>query len=203
MGNSTTGLIMVFAVTIYGVAKTFFWPTMLGVVGERFPRGGAVTMGFVGGVGMLSAGLLGGPGIGYKQDYFASNKIKAEALEAYDRYKADDENSFLFLTPIKGLNGSKVAIVKDDGEQLQADIERWESTGKSLESNDNLSALKTWWNNAGKHAKKDKEPVENAGFYGAGKALVVTAFIPLVMAFGYVILILYFKKRGGYRQIEI
>lgn len=203
LGNSTTGLIMVFAVTIYGVAKTFFWPTMLGVVGERFPRGGAVTMGFVGGVGMLSAGLLGGPGIGYKQDYFASNKIKAEALEAYDRYKADDENSFLFLTPIKGLNGSKVAIVKDDGEQLQADIERWESTGKSLESNDNLSALKTWWNNAGKHAKKDKEPVENAGFYGAGKALVVTAFIPLVMAFGYVILILYFKKRGGYRQIEI
>ena len=38
---------------------------MLGVVGERFPKGGAVTMGTMGGIGMLSAGLLGGPGIGY------------------------------------------------------------------------------------------------------------------------------------------
>lgn len=203
LGNSTTGLVMVLAVTIYGIAKSFFWPTMLGVVGERFPRGGAVTMGFVGGVGMLSAGLLGGPGIGYKQDYFASNKIKAEAPQAYDRYKAADENSFLFFPPIKGLNGSKVAIVKDNGEQLRADIERWESTGKNLEANDNLSALQAWWNKAGEYASEDREPVEQAGFYGAGKALVVTALIPVVMAFGYLILILYFKKRGGYKQIEI
>ncbi len=203
LGNSTSGLIMIFAVTIYGIAKTFFWPTMLGVVGERFPKGGAITMGFVGGVGMLSAGLLGGPGIGYKQDYFASNKMKTEAPEAYDRYKADDDNSFLFLTPIKGLNGSKVAIVKDNGEQLQRDIERWESTGKTLEENDNLSALKAWWANAEQYASKDKEPVEQAGFYGAGKALMVTALIPVIMALGYFILILYFKKRGGYEQIEI
>ena len=37
------------------------WPTMLGVASERFPRGGALALGTVGGVGMLSAGLLGGP----------------------------------------------------------------------------------------------------------------------------------------------
>ncbi|TLP71850.1 MFS transporter [Maribacter sp. ACAM166] len=203
LGTATTGLIMVFAVTIYGIAKTFFWPTMLGVVGERFPRGGAVVMGFVGGVGMLSAGLLGGPGIGYKQDYFASSKIKTEAPQAYDRYKADDENSFLFFSPIKGLNGSKVAIVKDNGEQLQGDIERWESTGKTVDENDNLNALQTWWSNAEQNAPEDKEPVEQAGFYGAGKALVVTALIPVIMAIGYFVLILYFKKRGGYKQIEI
>ena len=60
LGNSTTGLFMVIAVTIYGIGKTFFWPTMLGVVGERFPKGGAVVMGIIGGIGMLSAGLLGG-----------------------------------------------------------------------------------------------------------------------------------------------
>ncbi|MDO1512169.1 MFS transporter [Maribacter confluentis] len=203
LGNSTTGLIMVFAVTIYGIAKTFFWPTMLGVVGERFPKGGAVVMGFVGGVGMLSAGLLGGPGIGYKQDYFASNHIKNEAPKAYDRYKADDNNSFLFFPPIKGLNGSKVAIVKDNGTQLDGDIERWESTGKTLNENENLSALQLWWNNAEQYALEDKEPVEQAGFYGAGRALVVTALIPVIMAIGYFILILYFKSRGGYKQIEI
>ncbi len=203
LGNSTTGMVMVLAVTIYGIAKTFFWPTMLGVVGERFPKGGAITMGIIGGVGMLSAGLLGGPGIGYKQDYFASEKIKTESQESYDRYKADHENSFLFFEPIKGLDGSKVAILKDGGEQLHGDIERWESTGKTLENNDNLSGLKNWWDNAKNYVETDKEPVEQAGFYGAGRALVITAIVPVVMAIGYFLLILYFRKRGGYKQIEI
>ena len=59
-----TGLGILVAATLYGFGKTFFWPTMLGVVGERFPRGGAITMGAVGATGALSAGLLGTPGIG-------------------------------------------------------------------------------------------------------------------------------------------
>ena len=77
----TTGMAILAAATIYGVGKTFFWPTMLGVVGERFPRGGALTMGTMGGIGMLSAGLLGGPGIGYKQDYFASQTISRRGAD--------------------------------------------------------------------------------------------------------------------------
>ena len=36
-------------------------------------------MGTVGGIGMLSAGLLGGPGIGYVQDKYASEKLKQES----------------------------------------------------------------------------------------------------------------------------
>lgn len=62
--------------TVYAVGKTFYWPTMLGVISERFPRGGALALGISGGIGMLSAGLLGAPGIGYKQDYFAVQKIQ-------------------------------------------------------------------------------------------------------------------------------
>ena len=49
---------------------------MLGVVGERFPKGGALAMGAMGGIGMLSAGLLGGPGIGYTQDVNATAKLR-------------------------------------------------------------------------------------------------------------------------------
>ncbi|MGB0409421.1 MAG: MFS transporter [Opitutales bacterium] len=37
----STGLAMIFgAATLYGVGKTYFWPTMLGVVAEQTPRGG-------------------------------------------------------------------------------------------------------------------------------------------------------------------
>jgi hypothetical protein len=49
------------ALAVYAIGKTFFWPTMLAVVGDRFPRTGAVAMSIMGGIGMMSAGLLGGP----------------------------------------------------------------------------------------------------------------------------------------------
>jgi MFS family permease len=74
------------AATVYGIGKTFYWPTMLGVISERFPRGGALALGFSGGVGMLAAGLLGGPGIGYFQDYAAVQKLGDDP--AYGRYKS-------------------------------------------------------------------------------------------------------------------
>ena len=45
LGSATTGMAVLAAATIYGIGKTFLWPTMLGVVGERFPRGGAPSAG--------------------------------------------------------------------------------------------------------------------------------------------------------------
>ncbi len=76
LGYAGAGLAVIVAGTIYAVGKTFFWATMLGVVGERFPKGGALTMGTIGGIGMLSAGLLATPTIGYQQDYYASQKLR-------------------------------------------------------------------------------------------------------------------------------
>ncbi|HMC66137.1 MAG TPA: MFS transporter, partial [Gemmataceae bacterium] len=61
LGNAVGVILCLLAVTVYGVGKTFFWPTMLAVVSERFPKGGAVTLSAIGGVGMLSAGFLGSP----------------------------------------------------------------------------------------------------------------------------------------------
>ena len=110
LGSTQTGLIIVLAATIYGLGKTFFWPTMLGVVGERFPRGGAVTMGMIGGIGMLSAGFLGGPGIGYKQDYYAAKKLAEDSQKTFDRYKSEQANRFLVFPEINGLDGIKVAV---------------------------------------------------------------------------------------------
>ena len=76
------------AVTIYGIGKTFYWPTLLGVISERFPRGGALALGLSGGIGMMAAGAIGGPGIGYKQDYFASESAREGSVETYERYRA-------------------------------------------------------------------------------------------------------------------
>jgi MFS family permease len=45
------------AATVFGVGKTFFWPTMLGVTAEQFPRGGALLLSLMGGAGMLSVAV--------------------------------------------------------------------------------------------------------------------------------------------------
>jgi hypothetical protein len=45
------------AATVFGVGKTFFWPTMIGVTAEQFPRGGALLLGLMGGAGMLSVAV--------------------------------------------------------------------------------------------------------------------------------------------------
>jgi hypothetical protein len=46
------------AATVFGVGKTYFWPTMLGVTSERFPKGGALLMNLMGGAGMLAIGIV-------------------------------------------------------------------------------------------------------------------------------------------------
>jgi hypothetical protein len=45
------------AATTFAVGKTYFWPTMLGVTAEQFPRGGALLISIMGGVGMLSVAV--------------------------------------------------------------------------------------------------------------------------------------------------
>lgn len=201
IGSVEAAALVWVAVTIYGVGKTFLWPTMLGVVGERFPKGGAITMGAIGGVGMLSAGLLGGPGIGYKQDYYASQNLKAEASETYERYKAGSENSFLFLPPITGLDGSKVGVVLDKGgpgTDLSNTVAQLEEDGRE---NADVAKLNTWWNEEGKeHIEDDKAPVAAANVYGGRMALKLTALVPTAMAIGYLLLLLYFQSKGGYQQ---
>lgn len=44
--------------TIYGLGIVYFWPTMLGVTAERFPRGGAFLLGLMGCVGNLAIAAI-------------------------------------------------------------------------------------------------------------------------------------------------
>ncbi len=109
--GSAAGWAILIPATVYGVGKTFLWPTMLGVVGERFPKGGALAMGAMGGVGMLSAGLLGGPGFGYVQDVNASSKLEQLNPAAYEQVVSSEKNHFLFFKPVAGLDGAKVEAI--------------------------------------------------------------------------------------------
>jgi hypothetical protein len=76
------GLAAIFgAATLYGIGKTFFWPTMLGVTAEQCPKGGALTLNAISGIGMIAVGVLGFPLIGALQERTASAELRATAAE--------------------------------------------------------------------------------------------------------------------------
>ena len=190
----------VIAASIYAMGKTFLWPTMLAVASERFPKGGAVAIGLMGGVGMLSAGLLGGPAIGYKQDYFASKDLQTKAPETYARYAVAAPKGFLFLPAISGLDGAKVGVLGDQGKEL-ANVGA--ALTKEQKKDANHDALAEWWGTAQASAGIDAAPVTGATLEGGRMALKITAAVPALMALLYLLLILYFKATGGYKAVHI
>ena len=114
--SSTLSFVLAFiALGIYAVGKTFFWPTMLAIVGDRYPKSGAVAMSIMGGVGMLSAGLIGGPGLGYCKDRFAGAELQKVSPELFQTYKAEKSSKFLNLsmTETFGLDGTKLGEARD------------------------------------------------------------------------------------------
>jgi MFS family permease len=193
------------AVTIYGIGKTFYWPTMLGVISERFPKAGALGLGISGGLGMLSAGFLGGPVIGYKQDYAATVELKSMSEATYERYKSDQPQAPLpGLPKIAGLDNGKVGVLDDymakkgtDAPlQLERDLELLRQQGRRDEA---LEAREKWWQEQGRpNADYDYPKIKPAQLTGGKTALMWTAFVPALMALCYLGLIVYFRAKGGY-----
>jgi MFS family permease len=110
-GAQTVAMAFV-ALTIYAIGKTFFWPTMLAVVADRYPATGAVAISIIGGVGMLSAGLIGGPGLGYGKDRFAAEALQVSAPAVYAASQAPTTSKFLIFSEVRAIDGTKLAAAK-------------------------------------------------------------------------------------------
>jgi MFS family permease len=176
----TTGLALFGAATLYGVGKTFFWPTMLGVVSEQSPKGGALTLNAISGIGMLAVGTLGFPFIG--------------------KLQVDTENAAVVANAkvVEAVPG----LVNEAGE-LQVVEERniYEVITYKAISNEKLEeAVKLV-----PAAMKEEVTAELAQTRqrSGQAALAKMAYFPLFMLACYLLLILYFKGRGGYKPVEL
>ncbi len=198
-GFADSVIFCVVAATIFAVGKTFMWPTLLAVTSERFPKGGAITIGAMGGAAMLCAGLFGGPGIGYNQDSHAADLLTKEHPQVYERYKASAPDSFLVFKTT-GLDGAKVGVVDDNGKDLDRTVAL---LARDNRTDDSITALNTWWSTAKATAAEDKPIVTEAELYGDRMAMRITAILPIVQAVILLGIIIYFKSRGGYKQVHI
>jgi MFS family permease len=159
--SKAAGFIIFFAATFYALGKTFFWPTMLGVVAERFPKGGALTLNAIGGMGMLSVGVIGAAFLGNIQDKqidrdlltqdsaIHSQVAGEEKISVFGKYRSIDKDK------VKGLTDEEKSVVN------------------SIEAGAKQSALAT------------------------------VAIFPFIMLICYLILIFYFRSKGGYKAEEL
>jgi hypothetical protein len=153
--GSAAGVLLA-AATFYAFGKTFFWPTTLGVVSEQYPKGGALMINAIAGVGMLSVGALGVPAIGTVQD-----RDFAQILEERDPALVKE------VTVTKeGFFGESVSLD-------QSKVEALDASQKDL-----VTAVVT----------ESKQ--------GTLKKIAV---LPAIMCVCYLILIGYFRSRGGYQ----
>jgi len=82
---------------------------MLGVVAERFPKGGALTLNSISGVGMLCVGVIGAPFLGMIQDKkvdqllmrenpaIYQKVVGGEKTSVFGKYRAVDQNKTSLL----------------------------------------------------------------------------------------------------------
>ena len=151
------GLFMIFAAaTIYGFGKTFFWPTMLGVVAEQSPKGGALTLNACGGVGMLGVGVVGAVFLGYIQDTTTEQRLAAELPKIHNEITAEKKWAFGTYDAVEP------KLVEKLPEAEQDEVTKVEDQSKKA-------------------------------------ALATVAIFPGIMLVCYIILILYFMSKGGYK----
>lgn len=109
--NGASLAVIFAAATLYGIGKTFFWPTMLGLTPEQYPKGGALTLDAMGGIGMLTVGILGFPFIGYLQESSATAQLQTANPALYQ--SATKEGKYL-LSRYRAIDPDKAAALADD-----------------------------------------------------------------------------------------
>ena len=120
------GMFAIFAAaTLFGIGKTFFWPTILGLASEQCPKGGALTLNALGGIGMLAVGILGAPFIGYLQESSATQQLATQNPALYQTVTA--EKHYL-LGNYQAIDPAKSEAVKED--KLKTDLATATTTGQ-------------------------------------------------------------------------
>jgi len=122
--HAGTGIIFA-AATLFGVGITFFWPTILGLTSEQCPKGGALTLNAMGGIGMLAVGILGAPFLGYMQESSTTQQLQIANPALYQQVTM--KQNYL-LGGYQAIDPAKSAVVTDT--KSQADIQAATTAGK-------------------------------------------------------------------------
>jgi len=112
-----SGPMVYLAAVLFAVGVMYFWPTMLGFIGEYQPRTGALGMSLIGGVGMFATGIwqpvIGG-WLDGARDAAAAEGLVGDAVEVAAG-QATLDNLALFPLALIVLFAALIVVMKKQG----------------------------------------------------------------------------------------
>jgi len=161
----SSGIYILLAAVLYAFGKTYLWGTMLGVVSEQFPKGGALALNITSAVGQLGVGIIGAVFLGFIQDSNIDKK-----LAEYDHIQQTHYHEKL-------VTGTRSSIFGDY---------------KTIDYS-HLSTLD----------EASQQVVEQMENKAKKAALSTVSLLPSGLFVFFILLIIYFNKKGGYKPIDI
>lgn len=174
------GFLVFVAFIFYAVGQTYYWPSVLGFTSERFPKGGALTLNTVSAMGLLTVGIFGFPFLGAVQDHYnykgavETQPALVEKIKAEKRVTKDAAGKDVPIHEDRNLFGVPYETLKPAAVLAQPEL-----------SAEAKAALDAKLNQSGR------------------RTLRVAAVLPLIMAFGYGLMLLWFRTQGGYKKIVL
>lgn len=191
--------------TVFAFGVCYFWPTMLGVVSERVPKGGALALALMGGMGMLASGMVASPWLGKIADINLLDRLDGtksvaalqRAVDVYTPLAADAKDPF--KKEIQAAIDDAAAILAKAG----AGQPLPDGTANALRHVVAASASAPGSKEAAEVVKDVKsvlDPADNYGGRMAFRRLAPYAAI-IVLVFG--TLYVSDRRRGGYKVVHI
>ena len=177
--SEVTGIAVFFAFIFYAVGQTFYWPTVLGLVSEQFPKGGAMTLNTVSAIGLLTVGIFGFPFLGAVNDHYNASTLRQKQPILVEQVFSENRNY--------GSKDEQKSIVQPSrffGVQYETINVKGFLEQKELTEEDRAVL---------------KEELKTTG----RKTLKVAATLPLVMAISFLLMLIYFQLKGGYRPVVL
>jgi hypothetical protein len=166
------------AATVFGVGIAYFWPTMLGVTAERFPKGGALLLGLMGSFGNVAIFV-----------------VLPQMGAIFDSYTVANLPDDLKTKVVHTSDGKDLPLV-NPGEPswLPTAITAHIYPAGSKKLNPDATKLLTG---------ADEKGVEKAEAVGAAWAFRWVAVLPCILVFIFGAIALSDRLRGGYKAVHI
>jgi hypothetical protein len=176
------------AATVFGVGIAYFWPTMLGVTAERFPKGGALLLGLMGCFGNLAISQAL-PQMGAIYDSYTVQAIPADLQNAK------------VLVPE---GEPKPLVIEGTPSWLPESITRLIYPSGSRKLNpDAVKIVETQAKDGNAAAETKMKSIQNAEKNGAAWAFRWVAVLPCVLVVVFGLIALIDRLRGGYKAVHI
>ncbi len=191
--------------TVFAFGVCYFWPTMLGVVSERVPKGGALALALMGGMGMLASGMIASPWLGRiadlnlpaRLDGAKSVAVLQRVVEVYtplaaaarEPFKKEIQAAVDDAAGILAKAGAGQALPDGTANTLRHAVAASASAPGSKEAGDVVAQVKAVL-----------DPADNYGGRMAFRRLAPLAAV-IVLVFG--TLYISDRRRGGYKVVHI